>query len=208
MIMRQSRCLFISSLLLALFVSNISFAVEPGFYMGMNALSGAANADDVTDKGNNSTTYEPDGNSLSGGGFIFGYTTSEHFSMELAADALTDVDYTTTSGSDTASRSQYIIYLAAKPMIPVTKKLNLFARLGLGYMRANIDFNASGGDNYSEGELSAYGALGLSYTPTPSLEISLGYNQLSNNEGDLQYGSLEFTHHFITARDQAGFLID
>jgi len=198
----------LSSFLLSslLMVSSQLYAIEPGMYVGLDILDGSIDAEDVIS--DNGVTFSPDGDSVTGGGLILGFASSQYFAIELGANYLNDIDLNATTSSDTGTREQYMGYFAAKPIIPIGPKFNLFARLGVGYMYIDYEFDQDSGSDYDTSNWDAYGAVGFSFTPTENFEIALAYNQMGDDDGDLSYGSLEFSYHMTTKRDSAGFLID
>lgn len=205
-----------SALLLASSIFSITSSVHaemPGFYAG--AQLGYANShihtsNLVTVNNGMSPVPLPDLNNLAlAYRLSFGYQFDPYWAMEFGYRHFsnTDISVSTNNYLANASSKSSAFDLTAKGILPVTSKLNLYAKLGIAYLRPNtqgavltISPYSGTGNSYAK-TLEPTLGLGVSYTLKPNVPVEFSWNRIqkmggSNHAPSSDFYSLGVSYYF------------
>ncbi|MEN9916645.1 MAG: hypothetical protein RLY40_577 [Pseudomonadota bacterium] len=205
-----SSFLFVSTLLAIM--QNVQ-AEMPGFYA--NAQIGYANThlnttDLVTVNNGSSPVLLPGlNNILLTYSLGFGYQFDQHWAMEFGYRHFNNASSLAVTNNYIASASSKMsaFDLTAKGILPVNAKLNLFAKLGLAYLRPNSQGGLSVNAPYS-GTTHSYSktleptfGLGISYALKPNVPVEFSWNRIqkvggSNHAPSNDFYSLGVSYYF------------
>lgn len=204
-----------STLLLAsvLAITQNAQAEMPGFYAG--AQLGYANThinttDLVTVNNGNSPVLLPGlNNILLTYRLSFGYQFDQHWAMEFGYRHFNNASTSAVANNYIASASSKMsaFDLTAKGILPVNAKLNLYAKLGLAYLRPNSQggliviapYNGSI-NSYSKTLEPTFG-VGISYALKPNVPVEFSWNRIqkiggSNHAPSSDFYSLGVSYYF------------
>lgn len=180
--------------------SSVAMASGEGFYIGVNAVDGSIDLDNLTVNG---VTYQPDGTNTYGGGLTSGYNISDHLAIDFAIDGLNKMNY---QGDQAPSVNYWFTYLAAKPMLPFWR-FNAFVEFGAAYVE--ISQNNSGDvDDTKNSEVRPFGGIGLGYNFNPNVELALSINKIQDTNTPITFGMLTLTYHVADHYGPSGFIED
>lgn len=206
----------ISALLLASTIFSIAQnarAEMPGFYAG--AQLGWANSHINTTNlitVNNGTSPVPLpglNNFALAYRLSFGYQFDRNWAMEFGYRHFshTETSVVTNNYVANASSKSSAFDLTAKGILPVTCKLNLYAKLGIAYLRPNsqgsviaISPYSGTGNSYSKTLEPTFG-LGISYALKPNVPVEFSWNRIqkmggSNHAPSSDFYSLGVSYYF------------
>ncbi|MFZ0219521.1 MAG: outer membrane beta-barrel protein [Candidatus Aquirickettsiella sp.] len=179
-------------------------AEMPGFYAG--AQLGYANShintsNLVTVSNGTSSVPLPDLNNLAlAYRLSFGYQFDQYWAMEFAYRHFsnTDISVGTNNYIAAASSKSSAFDLTAKGILPVTAKLNFYAKLGLAYLRPNANGSLLTISPYS-GTTHSYSktleptfGLGISYALKPNVPVEFSWNRIQKMGGGNHAPSSDF----------------
>ena len=211
MLKRNTSALLLASTILSV-TANVH-AEMPGFYAG--AQLGYANShinttNLVTVNNGTSPVALPDLNNLAlAYRLSFGYQFDQYWAMEFGYRHFghTDISVATNNYLATASSKSSAFDLTAKGILPVTDKLNLYAKLGLAYLRPNAQGGLIANSPYS-GTMNSYAktleptfGLGISYALKPNVPVEFSWNRIqkaggSNHAPSSDFYSLGVSYYF------------
>ena len=198
-----------SVLLLTISLLSITQNVQaemPGFYAG--AQLGYANShinttNLVTVNNGTSPVPLPEMNNLAlAYRLSFGYQFDRYWAMELGYRHFsnTDISVGTNNYIANASSKSSAFDLTAKGILPVTTKLNLYAKLGIAYLRPNAQGAVLAFSPYS-GTMNSYSktleptfGLGISYALKPNVPVEFSWNRIQKMGGSNHAQAVIFTH--------------
>lgn len=179
-------------------------AEMPGFYAGaqLGYANTHINTTDLVTVNNGTTPIPlPDLSNLSFTYRLsFGYQFDPYWAMEFAYRHFDNTDISVASNQYTASASSKssAFDLTAKRIFPVTSRLDLYAKLGLAYLRPNSQGYVLTNNPYS-GTLHSYSntleptfGLGISYALKPNVPVEFSWNRIQKIGGNNHAPSSDF----------------
>lgn len=191
----------LSSLFFALlFASSYALASDEGTYVGVNAIYGKVDMQDISENGQ---SYTPKTNETFGGGLNFGYNISKNMALDAALDGFNKIDF---NGENAPSQQYWFSYLAVKPMLDLWK-FNAFISFGAAYVSMNQnDFEDA--NDISHAMIRPYFGGGLGFNFSPNTELDISINRIQDINTPITFGMLSLTYHFVNRYDDSGFLAD
>lgn len=188
-------------------------AEMPGFYAGaqLGYANTHINTSNLVTLNNGMTPVPlPDLNNLSlAYRLSFGYQFDRYWAMEFGYRHFSNTDISVGSSQYIASASSKAsaFDLTGKAILPVTGKLNLYAKLGLAYLRPNsqgslIAFSPYSGTVHSySNTLEPTFGLGISYALKPNVPVEFSWNRIqkiggSNHAPSSDFYSLGVSYYF------------
>ncbi|TLY47330.1 MAG: hypothetical protein E6K54_06865 [Gammaproteobacteria bacterium] len=211
MLKKSTSTLLLASTVLAI-TQNVQ-AEMPGFYAG--AQLGYDNThinttDLVTVNNGNSPVLLPGlNNMLLTYRLSFGYQFDQHWAIEFGYRHFNNASSSAVGNNYIASASSKVsaFDLTAKGILPVNSKLNLYAKLGLAYLRPNSQggliviapYNGSI-NSYSKTLEPTFG-VGISYALKPNVPVEFSWNRIqkiggSNHAPSSDFYSLGVSYYF------------
>lgn len=178
-----------------LFLFSYSFpllasASIPGFY-----ILGQLGTADTHQEASNAAAQSINSKMVFTGRIAGGYQFNQNVAFEIGYTRFSDVDFSGIGGvpGQDVSLSQSAIDFTAKPMLPISCNVNLYAKLGLAYRKANGSafVNNQAYLGYSDSWNPTFG-LGLSYDITPFVPIDLGWTRIQSVGGGNSLPSTDF----------------
>ncbi len=173
---------------------------EEGFYLGVNAIDGQIDINNVTVNG---TSYTPENNNSFGGGLSYGFNVSKNVALDGAFDGFNVVDF---NGTNAPNQQYWFSYLAVKPMVDFWK-FNAFFSVGAAYVHVSQN-NSGNTEDTTNSMVRPYGSVGLGFNFSPSTELALSINRIQDTNTPITFGMLTLTYHFVTHYEDSGFLAD
>ncbi len=165
----------------AMVATSASYAAADGFYTGIQLGAANTNYDKQdfigTGQGMTTTAVDSVDNTGFGGRAFFGYQFNPNFALEAGytyfpeTDANGVVSTNNSTGATAIGRAdlkEYAVDIAAKPILPVTQNMDVYAKLGAAYVHTS-----TGGYSIIDDTSRVrpeYGA-GISYDLTPSVPV-------------------------------------
>lgn len=211
MLKRNIPTLLLASTLLAM-TQNVQ-AEMPGFYAGaqLGYANTHINTTDLVTVNNGISSVRLPGlnNNLLTYRLSFGYQFDQHWAMELGYRHFSPSDSSAITTHYIASSSNKVsaFDLSAKGILPVTSKLDLYAKLGIAYLRPNahggliVTAPYSGTTNSYSKTLEPTFGVGISYTLRPDVPVEFSWNRIqkmgSNNHAPSNdFYSLGVSYYF------------
>jgi OOP family OmpA-OmpF porin len=168
----------------------LSYASIPGFYILGQIGSGNTHIE-ATD----AAALSIDSRVVFTGRIAGGYQFNQNLAVEIGYLRFSAVDFNGVGGvlGQDISLKESALDFMAKPILPLSVNFNVYAKLGLAYVKANGSAFVNGITylNYSEGWDPALG-LGLSYDITPNLLLDLAWTRLQSVGGNNAIPSADF----------------
>jgi opacity protein-like surface antigen len=168
----------------------LASASIPGFYM-----LGQLGTADTHQEASNAAAQSINSKMAFTGRIAGGYQFNQNVAFEIGYTRFSDVDFSGIGGvpGQNVFLGQKAIDFMAKPMLPISNNVNLYAKLGLAYLKANGSafVNNRSYLAYSDGWNPSFG-LGLSYDITPFVPIDLAWTRIQNIGGDNSIPSTDF----------------
>lgn len=168
----------------------LSSASIPGFY-----ILGQLGTADTHQEASNAAALSINSKMAFTGRIAGGYQFNQNVAFEMGYTRFSDVDFSGVSGISNAnvSLSEKAIDFMAKPMLPISSNVNLYAKLGLAYLKANGSAVVNGRNylGYSDSWNPSMG-VGLSYDVTPFVPIDLAWTRIQSVGGRNNIPSTDF----------------
>jgi OmpA-OmpF porin, OOP family len=162
----------------------------PGFY-----ILGQLGTADTHQEASNAAAQSIDSKIAFTGRVAGGYQFNQNVAFEIGFTRFSDVNFSSIGGipGQNVSLSQYAIDFMAKPMLPISCNVNLFAKLGLAFRKANGSafVNSKPYLGYSDSWNPTFG-LGLSYDITPFVPLDLAWTRIQSVGGGNTLPSTDF----------------
>lgn len=177
----------------------LASASIPGFY-----ISGQLGTADTHQEASNAAALSIDSKMAFTGRIAGGYQFNQNVAFEIGYTRFSDVDFSGIGGvpGQNVSLSEKAIDFMAKPMLPISCNVNLYAKLGLAYFKANGSafVNSRSYLGYSDSWNPSFG-LGFSYDITPFMPIDLAWTRIqsvggSNNLPSSDFYSIGLAYYF------------
>lgn len=162
----------------------------PGFY-----ILGQLGTADTHQEASNAAALSINSKMAFTGRIAGGYQFNQNVAFEIGYTRFSDVDFSGVGGVPGAnvSLSEKAIDFMAKPMLPISSNVNLYAKLGLAYLKANGSAVVNGHNylGYSDSWNPSFG-VGLSYDITPFVPIDIGWTRIQSVGGNNSTPSTDF----------------
>lgn len=162
----------------------------PGFY-----ILGQLGTADTHQEASNAAALSINSKMAFTGRIAGGYQFNQNVAFEIGYTRFSDVDFSGVGGVPGAnvSLSEKAIDFMAKPMLPISSNVNLYAKLGLAYLKANGSAVVNGRNylGYSDSWNPSFG-VGLSYDITPFVPIDLAWTRIQSVGGGNSIPSTDF----------------
>jgi OmpA-OmpF porin, OOP family len=168
----------------------LASASIPGFY-----ILGQLGTADTHQEASNAAAQSINSKMAFSGRIAGGYQFNQNIAFEIGYTRFSDVDFSGVGGvpGQNVSLSENAIDFMAKPMLPISSNVNLYAKLGLAYLKANGSAFVNGRSylGYSDSWNPSFG-LGLSYDITPFVPIDLAWTRIQSVGGGNSIPSTDF----------------
>ena len=168
----------------------LASASIPGFY-----LLGQLGTADMHQEASNAAALSINSKMAFTGRIAGGYQFNQNIAFEIGYTRFSDVNFSGVGGVPGAnvSLSENAIDFMAKPMLPISSNVNLYAKLGLAYLKANGSAVVNGRNylGYSDSWNPSFG-VGLSYDITPFVPIDLAWTRIQSVGGGNSIPSTDF----------------
>jgi OmpA-OmpF porin, OOP family len=156
----------------------LTCASIPGFY-----ILGQLGTADTHQEASNAAAQSINSKMAFTGRIAGGYQFNQNVAFEIGYTRFSDVDFSGIGGvpGQNVSLSEKAIDFMAKPMLPISSNVNLYAKLGLAYLKANGSAFVNGRNylGYSDSWNPSFG-IGLSYDITPFVPIDLAWTRIQS----------------------------
>jgi OmpA-OmpF porin, OOP family len=162
----------------------------PGFYILGQIGSGNTHAE-----AGNAAAISVDNRVVFTGRLAGGYQFNQNLALEIGYTRFSDVKFLGVGGilgQDVSLQEKALDFLM-KPIFPLSTNFNVYAKLGLAYVKANGSAFSNGVNylNYSDCWDPTLG-LGLSYDITPNVLLDLAWMRLQSAGGNNSIPSADF----------------
>jgi len=168
----------------------VASASIPGFY-----LLGQLGTADTHQEATNAAAQSINSKMAFTGRIAGGYQFNQNVAFEMGYTRFSDVDFSGVGGvpGQNVSLREKAIDFMAKPMLPISSNVNLYAKLGLAYLKANGSALVNGRNylGYSDSWNPSFG-LGLSYDITPFVPLDLAWTRIQGVGGGNSIPSTDF----------------
>lgn len=165
-------------------------ATIPGFYILGQIGSGNTHAE-----ASDAAAISIDSKVVFTGRVAGGYQFNQNLALEIGYTRFSDVDFSGVGGvsGQNVSLSENALDFMAKPLLPLSNNFNIYAKMGLAYVKANGSAVVNGTSylGYSDDWDPAFG-LGLSYDITPNVLIDLAWTRFQSVGGNHATPSADF----------------
>jgi OOP family OmpA-OmpF porin len=168
----------------------LAHASIPGFY-----LLGQLGTADTHQEASNAAALSINSKMAFSCRIAGGYQFNQNVAFEIGYTRFSDVDFSGVGGvpGQNISLSERALDFMAKPMMPISNNVNLYAKLGLAYLKANGSAYVNGRSylGYSDSWNPTFG-VGLSYDITPVVPIGLAWTRIQSVGGNNSIPSTDF----------------
>lgn len=168
----------------------LAHATIPGFYILGQIGSGNTHAE-----ASDAAALSIDSKVVFTGRVAGGYQFNQNLALEIGYTRFSDIDFSGVGGvaGQNISLRENALDFMAKPLLPLSNNFNIYAKMGLAYVKANGSDIVNGKSylGYSDGWDPAFG-LGLSYDITPNVLIDLAWTRFQSVGGNNSTPSADF----------------
>ncbi len=131
----------------------------------------------------------------------FGYQLDPHWALEFGYRHFSHNNISIASNNYTASAStkENAFDIVGKAIVPVSGKLNLYAKLGFAYLRPNSQGSSTFANRPYSASVNAYSntleptfGLGISYALKPNVPVEFSWNRIQSLGGNSHAPSSDF----------------
>ncbi|WP_218813308.1 outer membrane beta-barrel protein [Rickettsiella endosymbiont of Dermanyssus gallinae] len=194
-----------AALLIGICITQSARAEMDGFYAGAQLGYGNTHINTsnlVTINNGVSSVALPDLNNWAAAYRLsFGYQLNKNLAVEVGYRRFSNSEITATGGTNylaTASAQERAFDLTGKAILPLTKELSAYGKLGVAYVKANSQGYATTNGSYTStshsytNTLEPTIGLGISYALKPNVPVEFSWNRIQKIGGGNHAPSSDF----------------